>query len=52
MWADAAYRAREAGMDAVELHFAHAYTLASFLSRYNKRKDEYGAPSWRTACVS
>ena len=30
------------GMDAVELHFAHAYTLASFLSRYNKRKDEYG----------
>ena len=42
MWADAAYRAREAGMDAVELHFAHAYTLASFLSRYNKRKDEYG----------
>lgn len=42
MWADAAYRAREAGMDAVELHFAHAYTLASFLSRYNKRTDEYG----------
>jgi 2,4-dienoyl-CoA reductase-like NADH-dependent reductase (Old Yellow Enzyme family) len=42
MWADAAYRSREAGMDAVELHFAHAYTLASFLSRYNKRKDEYG----------
>ena len=42
MWADAAYRARECGMDAVELHFAHAYTLASMLSRYNKRKDEYG----------
>lgn len=42
LWGDAAYRAREAGMDAVELHFAHAYTLASSLSRYNKRKDEYG----------
>ena len=42
LWAEAAYRAREAGMDAVELHFAHSYTLASFLSRYNKRKDEYG----------
>ena len=42
LWADAAYRAREAGLDAVELHFAHAYTLASFLSRYNKRRDEYG----------
>jgi len=42
LWADAAYRARTAGMDAVELHFAHAYTLASSLSRYNKRKDEYG----------
>jgi dimethylglycine catabolism A len=41
-WAEAAYRAREAGLDAVELHFAHAYTIASFLSRYNKRKDEYG----------
>jgi len=26
----------------VELHFAHAYTMASFLSRYNKRKDDYG----------
>jgi 2,4-dienoyl-CoA reductase-like NADH-dependent reductase (Old Yellow Enzyme family) len=26
----------------VELHFAHAYTLSSFLSRYNHRKDEYG----------
>ena len=38
----AASRAREAGFDAVELHFAHAYTMASFLSRYNRRKDDYG----------
>ena len=42
LFAQAAYRAREAGFDIVELHFAHAYTVASFLSRYNKRKDEYG----------
>lgn len=38
----AAYRAREAGFDAVELHFAHAYTMASFLSRHNHRTDDYG----------
>jgi 2,4-dienoyl-CoA reductase-like NADH-dependent reductase (Old Yellow Enzyme family) len=42
MFARAAARAREAGFDAVELHFAHAYTMASFLSRHNDRKDEYG----------
>ncbi len=40
--ARAAERARTAGFDAVELHFAHAYTLSSFLSRHNQRKDEYG----------
>jgi len=39
---DAVYRAREAGFDGAELHSAHAYTLASFLSRRNPRKDEYG----------
>ncbi len=42
LFARAAYRAREAGFDAVELHFAHAYTMASFLSRHNNRQDEYG----------
>ena len=42
MFASAAYRARQAGFDAVELHYAHAYTMSSFLSRYNNRKDEYG----------
>lgn len=39
---DAVRRAREAGFDGAELHSAHAYTLASFLSRRNPRRDEYG----------
>ena len=39
---DAVARAREAKFDGAELHSAHAYTLASFLSRTNPRKDEYG----------
>jgi 2,4-dienoyl-CoA reductase-like NADH-dependent reductase (Old Yellow Enzyme family) len=39
---DAERRAREAGFDGAELHAAHAYTLASFLSRANPRADEYG----------
>jgi 2,4-dienoyl-CoA reductase-like NADH-dependent reductase (Old Yellow Enzyme family) len=39
---DAVARAREAGFDGAELHSAHAYTLASFMSRTNPRKDEYG----------
>ncbi len=38
----AAVRAREAGFDGVELHYAHAYTMASFLSRRNDRADGYG----------
>ena len=42
LFAEAAARAREAGFDAVELHYAHAYTMASFLSRHNNRDDEYG----------
>ena len=40
----AARRAREAGFDGVELHYAHAYTMASFLSRLNDRDDGYGGP--------
>lgn len=39
---DAVARAREAGFDGAELHSAHAYTLASFISQRNPRKDEYG----------
>lgn len=42
LFADAASRAREAGFDGVELHYAHAYTMASFLSRTNNRADGYG----------
>ncbi len=40
-FADAAARAREAGYDGIELHSAHAYTLSSFLSRHNKRRDDF-----------
>ena len=43
LFADAAQRARQAGFDGVELHYAHAYTMASFLSRRNDRQDGYGA---------
>ena len=42
LFAAAAGRAREAGFDGVELHFAHAYTMASFLSALNTRADGYG----------
>ncbi len=38
----AAARAREAGFDGIELHNAHAYTLASFVSPVNQRSDDYG----------
>lgn len=38
----AAARARACGFDGVELHMAHAYTLSSFLSALNRRKDDYG----------
>jgi 2,4-dienoyl-CoA reductase-like NADH-dependent reductase (Old Yellow Enzyme family) len=42
LFAQAARRAREAGFDGVELHYAHAYTMASFLSARNTRTDGYG----------
>jgi 2,4-dienoyl-CoA reductase-like NADH-dependent reductase (Old Yellow Enzyme family) len=42
LFADAARRAKAAGFDGVELHYAHAYTMASFLSALNTRGDGYG----------
>jgi 2,4-dienoyl-CoA reductase-like NADH-dependent reductase (Old Yellow Enzyme family) len=42
LFAAAAARAMAAGFDGVELHFAHAYTMASFLSALNTRDDGYG----------
>jgi len=42
LFADAVRRAQRAGFDGVELHYAHAYTMASFLSARNTREDGYG----------
>lgn len=44
LFSAAARRCAEAGFDGVELHFAHAYTMASFLSARNTREDGYGGP--------
>ena len=44
LFAQAAARARQAGFDGIELHYAHAYTMASFLSATNQRDDGYGGP--------
>ncbi len=44
LFVDAAARARDAGFDGIELHYAHAYTLASFLSARNTRADGWGGP--------
>jgi 2,4-dienoyl-CoA reductase-like NADH-dependent reductase (Old Yellow Enzyme family) len=42
-WANAARNAVKAGFDAIEIHTAHGYLLASFLSPIsNTRNDEYG----------
>ncbi len=47
VFAAAAHRARSAGFDGVELHYAHAYTMASFLSALNTRTDGYGGARQR-----
>ena len=42
-FASAVRMAEEAGFDIVELHFAHGYLFASFISSLtNRRKDDYG----------
>lgn len=42
-FASATRRARKAGFDVIELHFAHGYLVQEFLSPLvNKRTDEYG----------
>lgn len=42
LYTAAAVRLKKAGFDAVEIHGAHCYMVANFLSLKNKRKDEYG----------
>ena len=42
-YGEAARRAMEAGVDAVEIHMAHGYLVSTFMSpRTNKRVDEFG----------
>jgi 2,4-dienoyl-CoA reductase-like NADH-dependent reductase (Old Yellow Enzyme family)/thioredoxin reductase len=47
---NAAIRAQEAGFDALEIHGAHGYLLAQFLSGLsNQRSDQYGGSIYKRA---
>ena len=51
-WAAAARNAVKAGFDAIEIHTAHGYLLASFLSPIsNTRNDEYGGDRSGRMCL-
>lgn len=50
LFVEGAVRAQKVGFDAVEIHGAHGYLVAQFLSPFsNKRDDEYGGDSRRRA---
>jgi 2,4-dienoyl-CoA reductase-like NADH-dependent reductase (Old Yellow Enzyme family)/thioredoxin reductase len=43
LFSEAAWRVKQAGFDAVELHAAHGYLLSEFMSPYlNQRNDRFG----------
>ncbi|MDI3531113.1 MAG: hypothetical protein PWP60_962 [Candidatus Atribacteria bacterium] len=43
LFAEAAWRVKQAGFDAVELHAAHGYLISEFMSPYlNRRTDRFG----------